>query len=200
MTQSEYDDLKTEYATTDISYRKIAAKYGISYSTLSQMAAKENWTEARREYRNKVVSKTIAKAANMQASKLFSLMKSADKMSKVIEEVVKDSKQFNRHLVQTRTKGKEINTTTGELEFTEKWDVEERIYKKVDTKAIRDLTSSMKDLTAVIRNIYDIPTMAEKTAMDIAVERLKLEQAKSGDDGDDEETGIVLLPEVTPDE
>ena len=47
------------------------------------------------------------------------------------------------------------------------------------TREIKDLTSAMKDLTYVIRNLNDLPTLAEIQAREIAIERLKLEKQKA---------------------
>ena len=54
----------------------------------------------------------------------------------------------------------------------------ERLYDKVDTKAIKDLTGALKDMTLVLRNLNNLPTQAEAEAQRIAAERLKLEQRK----------------------
>lgn len=47
---------------------------------------------------------------------------------------------------------------------------------------IRALTAALKDLAAVIRNVYDIPTLQEREAMRLAGERLRMEQRKADTD------------------
>ena len=43
----DYSKLKREYLRGNISYRELAKKYGVSFSTLRKVAAKEQWTQLR---------------------------------------------------------------------------------------------------------------------------------------------------------
>lgn len=171
-----WDEIKTEYATTDISYREIANKHGIPYRTVVDAGRSQEWVKARETYRNKFIAKSIELAANERAKHLQSIASSADKMANVIHSVMDDTKQFFRR----------IDITTGE----------EKISKKVDSKAVRELTAAMKDLTAVLRNVYDIPTQAEQVSMELARERLEIERKKAQQEEEfiSNGGGIVLLP------
>lgn len=70
----DWKTIETEYVTTDISHRELAAKFGIGRSRLSQYASKEKWSEKRDQYKAKTVSKAVnaigTKQANM-AAKLY---------------------------------------------------------------------------------------------------------------------------------
>lgn len=99
-------------------------------------------------------------------------------MGEVIADIFTDAEQFKRHLI-----------PDGD------YSVKEKVFHKVDTKAIKDLTGALKDLAAVMRNIYDLPTVAEQSAMDLAAERLALEKSKADVVSDEDETGVV---EITP--
>ena len=174
--KTNWDEIKTEYATTDISYREIANKHGIPYRTVVDAGRSQEWVKARETYRNKTVAKSIDLAANERAKHLQSIASSADKMANVIHSVMDDTEQFFRR----------IDMTTGE----------EKISKKVDSKAVRELTAAMKDLTAVLRNVYDIPTQAEQVSMELARERLEIERKKAQQEEEfiSNGGGIVLLP------
>ena len=43
----DWKKIKAEYIAGGTSYRKLAEKYGVSFSTLRKVAAKEQWTELR---------------------------------------------------------------------------------------------------------------------------------------------------------
>ena len=58
----DWDKLKREYVTTDISQRKLAKKYDIPYSNLSRMATKDKWSDARTQFKSRVNAKSLAKA------------------------------------------------------------------------------------------------------------------------------------------
>ena len=180
--KTNWDEIKTEYATTDISYREIANKHGIPYRTVVDAGRSQEWVKARETYRNKTVAKSIDLAANERAKHLQSIASSADKMANVIHSVMDDTEQFFRR----------IDMTTGE----------EKISKKVDSKAVRELTAAMKDLTAVLRNVYDIPTQAEQVSMELARERLEIERKKAQQEEEfiSNGGGIVLLPPLNEDD
>ena len=186
MENRDWKRIKTEYITTDTSYRKLAAKYDVPMSTLTRIAIKEKWVEARERYKNKVVTKTVEKMAAKEANKLAKLRTMTDSMVDVVEGIFNDPEQFHRHLVQTRD---------GQI-----WDVEERVFKKIDTKAIKDITAALKDLSTILRNVYDLPTVQEQAAMDNAASRLQLDRDKAAvGQADDSETGVVMLAPVEGD-
>jgi CRISPR/Cas system-associated protein endoribonuclease Cas2 len=162
----DWEALKTEYVTTDISSRSLADKYGVSRSTLMKRAASEKWSDARKQYKSGVVAKAVKRVQARDVNKLSKLRSAADQMAGVINNVFKDSQQFNRHII---TEGLGMGATS----------VYERVYEKADAKAIRDLAGAIKDLTAAMRNLYDIPTVTEKAGMDMAKERLELDRTKS---------------------
>ena len=51
--KTNWVEIKEEYITTEISYKKLADKYGLSESTLMQRAAKEKWTDQKKNYHRK---------------------------------------------------------------------------------------------------------------------------------------------------
>lgn len=186
-----WEDIKTEYITTSISYRKLAEKWGVLFRTLADRGKREAWPTERKIYCDSVVTKTVQKVAinnaDANANKLIQLQTAADNLVSVINVIFEDAEQFKRHLVKTH-----INNCNGES-----WDVEQRLFEKVDTKAIKDIASALKDLTCVIRSVYDIPTIQEKSAMDIASRRMLLNERKIEVYNDKEiQTGVVILPSL----
>ena len=61
--------IRTEYITTDTSYRKLAAEYGISLSVLGERASREKWPEQRRQFRAQTSSKAIAKVSRKETAR-----------------------------------------------------------------------------------------------------------------------------------
>ena len=47
----DYQEIKNEYISGNTTYRKLAAKYGLSPVRLQRLGAKENWTALRRQAR-----------------------------------------------------------------------------------------------------------------------------------------------------
>lgn len=183
---ADWAAIKTEYITTDTSYRKLAKKYDMSQTQISSIGKAEGWVELRKQYLSKTVTKAISKASEKEASKLASLMTTTERAIGVVAKAFEDPDQFNRHLVTVRD------------EFRE--DTEERLYNKIDTKAIRDLTSVLKDLTGLMRDFYNIPTPAQAEAQRIAAERFELDKRKAAAEDSGSEGVVVILEGAGPEE
>ena len=184
MAAADWEALKAEYVTGDLSYRQMAEKHELSASTLMKVGAREAWAEARKKHRGNVVARTVRRIEGRKVDKLVRLQHSADKMVTRIETVLGDDLQFNRYLV---TEG----SGPGDFETVEKQ------FGKVDTKALRDMVGAIKDMTTVMRNLYGLLTEPERSAMDIAVARLKLDERKAAQgDTDEDETGVVIIPAI----
>ncbi len=69
--------------------------------------------------------------------------------------------------------------------------------EEVSVKMVRDIAAALKDLVAVTRNLYGLPTVQEQAALNIAAERLVLDKAKV-DGGDESETGVIEITATLP--
>ena len=175
-----WEELKTEYITTDISQRKLAAKYGIGAVAISTRSKVEGWVEARKQYKAKTLAKTLEKSSTREANRLARLMDTTTKAIDVAVKAFEDESQFNRYLVDRREAyASPLIDEDGETAISERSWTEEKVFSKVDTKALKDLTSVLKDLTSLMRDFYNIPTPAQAEAQRIAAERLELDRLKA---------------------
>ena len=168
MSDISWANLETEYITGDIAAEELAKKYGISYYTLRKHAQKDNWFKKKKEYRNKTIQKACNKAMEKKAGKLANMIVAADGLSSLIARTVK-----------------KVNALDAEEDRT-----------PVDAKMISDLTKATRDLTSIIRELYDLPTENERIARKIALERLKLDQAKSDVTNNDVRIEVTLDGEL----
>ena len=150
-----------EYITTKMSYADIAKKYSVSCRLVNTYGAEHSWFKKRKEYLNNVSVKLAAESEEKAVKKLLRLSQVADKVVDVLEKTVSDSEQFNRYVVTEATGDFDQRTS-------------EYIFKKTDTKALRDVVTALKDITNVIRNVNEIPTEAEKEQREAAKERLQM--------------------------
>lgn len=186
--------IKTEYITTDISLRALAKKHGIGLVSIGKHCKEEDWVKQRAIHHEKAITRAIQKSETKEANRLARLMEATTKAIDVAMEAFEDDKQFNRYIVNRREKymgGKDA--AAGDVIETE-WS-EEQVFQKIDTKALRDLTGVLKDLDALMRQYYNLPTPAQAEAQRIAAERLELEKAKAAIDEDEDESGIIIIPE-----
>ena len=75
---ADWQAIKTDYITTDTSYRKLAQKYGVRYSTICDRSKKENWIAKRDQHRDKTATKTINAISNKQADRAAKLIGVSD--------------------------------------------------------------------------------------------------------------------------
>lgn len=88
MTKSNWNDIKNQYITTDISLRDLANETGVSVSTLTKKATSEKWNETRKQTRIKIEAKTAEKI----------IEKTAEKQSKINEKVLALAEKALKHI------------------------------------------------------------------------------------------------------
>ena len=82
---ADWQAIKTEYITTDTSYRKLAQKHGINVTTIAKTAGAENWVEERKQYATKTQAKTLEKISQQEANRAVKIHSVADKLLLKIE-------------------------------------------------------------------------------------------------------------------
>lgn len=60
----DWNAIKTEYITTNTSYRKLSDKYNIPFNTLQCRGKREDWVNLRNRYQDEIEEKAIEKASN----------------------------------------------------------------------------------------------------------------------------------------
>ena len=87
---ADWNKIKTEYLTSDTSYRKLAQKYGVNATTIAKKASKEDWVSQRQQQANRTLSKTLTAVSNRQVNRAARLQEVADKLLNKIEAAVDD--------------------------------------------------------------------------------------------------------------
>lgn len=179
---ADWNRIKTEYITTDISLRKLAEKYGIRYATVQERSKKEDWITQRDRHRTSTVSKSISKISNRQADKLARIEGITDKLLSKLEQAVEE---LDLEIIKRKTKldddGLEVTTET----------MEAREGGIVDRAGLRHLTAALKDL----KEIQMIKSELDRREQEARIANLK-RQAEKDDARDLGQYGVVLLPAV----
>lgn len=184
----DWEAIKTEYITTDTSQSKLAKKYGVPRSTICKWCAREGWVEQRERYRAGVVQKTIERRAREDSDQLMKLMDAAEKITGIAVGALEDESKLYTYMVERREKYEvPVGSASGvpwidgdpDTPVIEKQWVEDRESKVPNTRALKDLSNIVREMTGLIRDFYDIPTPAQRESQRIAAERLKLEQQKA---------------------
>ena len=85
---ADWQAIKTEYITTDTSYRKLAQKHGVNYQAICHRSKEEGWIAQREQYRNSTITKTIEKISEQEANRAVKIHSVADKLLLKIEAFV----------------------------------------------------------------------------------------------------------------
>ena len=179
--------IKTEYINSTISYRRLAEKYGVSVPVIGKRAREEGWVELRRKREELLVNKATQKSVEKQAEQLS---KAGDAASVLLDRAIAaigDEEQLHRYIVTEGIGGGATETT-------------ERVFSKLDSKSLRELTASIKELVGIMRNVYGIPTQAEAEAQRIAAERLELDKKRAAADTQDGDRSIRIVVSGEADE
>ena len=171
--------IKTEYITTDISYRKLAEKYGMRYATIQARGQQEGWQVLRDQFRSKTVSKTIDKLSEKKAKQAAKVGDLADKLLIKLEKAIDElDLKVTTHKIKTERANQE---TTVEFKVAEEGGI-------VDRAGLRQLTGALKELKFIKDEISDL----ERREREARIEALRRSNLLG--DEDDDETGVVLLP------
>ena len=168
----DWKKIETDYMGGNLSYAKIAEKWGVSVRQVEEHGRKNHWTEKRREFRGKVAAraeqKAIDKRASREAEKLARLDEAAGLMLEGIARALReDPEQLRRH-----------KRKDGEI-----------ILDMLNGGNAAALAKALETLAGVIRD-------ANGRIADMRARR-KLERQKAGLDRKDEDGGgVVLLPQV----
>lgn len=76
--------IKADYVCGGGSTRELSQKYGVSFSTLSKVAAREKWADSRKKARKKADAKIVESVAKAEAKKLDRTLEIADKIEQRI--------------------------------------------------------------------------------------------------------------------
>lgn len=167
---TDWTAIRAEYVTTDIGLKKLSDKYGVPLATIKRRCSKEGWVEERKKRKDKAVDQVIQKVVQNDAKKigkkLEGLQTTAESLAALIQVQIGDAWNV-----------REARVAAGGLITDE------------DTKVLKDLTTALKGVTDVMRDIYAIPTIKEQ------IELEKWEKEKQVGSGATE-GGIIFLPPV----
>lgn len=168
--------IKTEYITTDTSYRKLAEKYGIRYATIQKWGKEENWPEMRNQWRIKTVSKTVEKIGDKQANQAAKVNTLADKLLVKLEQAIDElDLQVTTH---------KIKTETGNTEQTMEFKVA-REGGTVDRAGLRQLTAALRELKEIKGELSDLDRQEQQAR----IANLQKQAAKN----DDNNSGTITI-------
>lgn len=173
--------IKTEYITTDTSYRKLAEKYGVSKAQIYKVGGEEGWVELREQYRSKTIAKTVEKISEKKAQQAARVGDLADKLMLKLEQAIEE---LDQTMVTHKTKTRDVqygDPTAKGKPTREVIQEEEKLIavdSVVDRGGLRLLTAALKDLKFIKDEISDL----ERREREARIEALRRQNEKDEDD------------------
>ena len=123
---ADWQAIKTEYITTDTSYRKLAQKYGVHYKVISERGKDEKWVELRSQHRDKTLTNTLNKISKQDANRAARIYTVADKLLNKVEAMA-DSIETAKDLRALSAAIKDLKEIQGVKSDTDRREQEARI-------------------------------------------------------------------------
>ena len=153
MSRVKYDWLKIdfEYITGDMSLHEMADEKGIPFHTLAAHARKAKYAEKRTEYKQLVLSKLRKEMSKHDADAISDIMTATEKAIKLVGLYIADDATLHNYVI-------------GQKEIR---------LDKMDTKALRNMSGTIRDLVCVLKILN--PDTTENT---------------------DQPQGVIIMPEI----
>lgn len=120
--------IKTEYITTDTSYRDLAAKYGLNYRTIADRGKSEGWVELRNQYVDKTQSDIANATRELEVARATKFQTVADKLLGKIEDMVDDDSLLDAKSIRTLSAAlKDLKEVKGVMSDLDRQEQEARI-------------------------------------------------------------------------
>ena len=192
---ADWKKIKTEYITTDTSYRKLAQKYGIHYKVISERGKKEKWVELRSQHRAETLTKTLDKISDNQSDKMSRIDDLADQLLDKLEQSITElDLQLYKHT--EKTKVIEYNNDRRPDKPTKETTHEDE--KLMEVKSIVD-RQGLKQIASALRDIKEVKML--KSELDKQEQEARIANLRKQADADpDKNHSPKLVIEGLPEE
>lgn len=186
----DWKSIRNEYITDESSsYRKLAKKYGVSLTAITNKAKQENWVEKRRQFKDKTTTKTIEVLSDRSADKLTRVMDITDKLLDKLEKAVEE---LDIQLFKDVVKTKEIEYNHEKRPDKPTKETIHEQEKVIEVKSIVD-RSGIKALASALRDIKEVQML--KTELDRREQEAritKLQKEAEADEKDNNEIRVTI--------
>lgn len=179
VSEKEWEKIKTEYVTSDVSYRILAKKYGMAYGRLQTRGFNEKWQDAREEYKENLFKKSVDLICDEQAERIARAIRIGETMLEKVEESLK-----------------EIDIVIAENLYSDKWlekDEDGKVHEKesknkeyvkrkvaIDRAGLKQLSGVLKDL----REIGIFRSELDKKEQEARINKLRKDAEEEQEDNE----------------
>lgn len=142
---TDWSVIETDYITSNLSYRQIAKKYGIEFTTIKKRGKVDGWVEKRESHRAKVTSKALQAAEDVEIKLFSKVCNVADKLLKVLDKTADK-------MIETTEKGELVHPSLIKPMTAALKDIKE-IQNRPTEADIREQEARIKALVAKIPDV-----------------------------------------------
>ena len=185
---ADWQKIKTEYITTDTSYRKLAQKYGVNSTTIAKRAGKEDWVSQRNQQASKTLSKTLAADSKRKADRMARIQDATDLLLDKIEQAITE---LNIQLAKETHKERVVEYNNPDRpdkptkEITHETEKILEFASIIDRQGLKQIASALKD----IKEVQMLKSELDRQEQEARIANLR-KQAESEDD--DNEIQVVI--------
>ena len=182
---ADWQAIKTEYITTDTSYRKLSQKYGIHYKVISERGKAEKWVELRSQHKDRTLTKTLNKISNKQSDKMSRIDDLADQLLEKLEQAITElDLQLYKHT--DKTKVIEYNNDRRPDKPTKETIHEEE--KLMEAKSIVD-RQGLKQIASALKDIKEVKML--RSELDRQEQEARIANLRKQSEKDDDTTDVI---------
>ena len=185
----DWQAIKTEYITTKTSYRKLAAKYGVSATAIANKSKAENWLEQREQFLNKTFTKTVEVASKKQVDRMTRIMDASDRLLDKLEKAIDE---LDMHLTTHKVKTKVIEYHNYERPDKPTKEIIEEDEKLIEFTSIID-RKGLLAVTDALKNLKDIQMI--KSELDRQEQEAKIAKLRKEAEEEDKTSEVAIIIE-----
>ena len=187
---ADWKKIKTEYITTDTSYRKLSQKYGVGYQAICHRSQEEGWIAKREQHKNKTISKTLDRISNSQADKMARIDGLADQLLEKLEQAITElDLQLYKHTEKTKVieYNNELRPDKPTKEITHEDEKLLEVKSIIDRQGLKQIASALKD----IKEVKMLKTELDKQEQEARINKLRKE-AEADKDNDTSKIEVTI--------
>jgi hypothetical protein len=184
----DWNELRTEYISTETSYRKLADKYNVPVSTIFKRAKKEDWVGLKKQNNDNMVAITLDTCSEMQVKRMERLQDATDELLTKIEEAITE---LNIVLNTKTKKTKVVEYNNHERPDKPTKEIVEEEIEVVETHSIVD-RNGLKQIASALKDIKEIQMLKSDADMREQEARIKNLQKQIDDDSGNREITVHI--------
>ena len=180
----DWNAIRKEYIQGGVSYRELAAKYGVPLKNLARRAKDEKWVELRKQSDHKAATKTVETVAKHNAKVDDRINRLANRLIDKLEKAVDE--------LDVKTVTMKTTMKTGAAKVTTEYKkLDKEKEGPVDKGGLQQLTNTLRDLKAIL----DVRSELDRKEQEARIANLR-RQAEA----DKHPDGAKLVVEGMPEE